>query len=341
MSRSSAMARCWLATFLAGYVVLAILAIFALLTPVPYGDLTRIGLFSERDFGWTLSQPRIEPALLRGSPIDRADILVIGDSFSAPHVWQSSLVKAGYGVATVHWDSFDESLCRDVDDWVRASGFRGRLIIIQSVERALKIRLGLMQRCDRMARALASRTEPRATMPVDPPPFAIHWNVKLSSGWHLLRHSWRARSAAEAAKGFGTTARRVADGCAMFSHRLCDKALFFRDDDLVGELTRSEVDAMQDFSRTRTAAPVLWLIIPDKTTTYIRPTHSHSFAEALRTSGLGPDLFAFAAAHKTRIRDFYLPNDTHLSHRGLLALGEHVLQDVQQRLGMACCAPAS
>ena len=41
-----------------------------------------------------------------------------------------------------------------------------------------------------------------------------------------------------------------------------------------------------------------------------------------------PELFAFALNQKSRIRDFYFPNDTHLSMFGQLALGERMLEAI-------------
>jgi hypothetical protein len=51
-------AKLWLRVFLAGFVVIAALLVVTLFTPVPYGDLSRIGRVSEHEFGWNSSRRR-------------------------------------------------------------------------------------------------------------------------------------------------------------------------------------------------------------------------------------------------------------------------------------------
>ena len=55
-------AKVWLRFFLLGYFVLMLLWAVSLTSPVPYGDLTRIGRLSEREFGWREPPPKVEPA---------------------------------------------------------------------------------------------------------------------------------------------------------------------------------------------------------------------------------------------------------------------------------------
>ena len=50
-------AKTWLGIFAAGYLVCCALLLISLFTPIPYGDLTRIGRISERQFGWHAPPP--------------------------------------------------------------------------------------------------------------------------------------------------------------------------------------------------------------------------------------------------------------------------------------------
>ena len=134
-------ARLWLGIFGVGYALLFALVMQTLFTPVPYGDLSRLGRISEHDFGWRIDPPRVDAALLRGTPIEQADILVIGDSFSLTRRWQSRLVQEGWGVASTSWLEVGESLCDDFDRWLTDGGFHGKLVIIESVERLGDARL--------------------------------------------------------------------------------------------------------------------------------------------------------------------------------------------------------
>jgi len=327
-------AQLWLSIFLAGFAVLACLLIQSLLTPVPYGDLTRIGRISENEFGWRGAQPAVELAQLHGVPVEQADILVIGDSFSATHVWQSRLGRAGYGVATVFWDSIGERLCSDFDDWLHASGFRGKLVVIESVERIVSIRLAHTHGCERMDRPLSALTAPRALPHEHVPGFALNWQAQLISGWLTYRCT-RSAMAGRAARDCDpqTVARPVKAGCERFSHRRCDTALFLAADRELGEITPAHAAQMRAFRQAHASVPILWMVVPNKWTAYLDPSHSRAFAEALVENDLGPDLFSFAQRQKMAMRDFYYPNDTHISTQGQIALGERMLRAVQHKLG--------
>ena len=332
-------AKLWLWIFLTPFAVCCALLAQTLFTPIPYGDLARIGRVSEHEFGWTVEPPHVDPALLHAAPVDKADILVIGDSFSYSHRWQSVLAKNGYAVSTAFWSDIDESLCDDFDGWLAASGFHGKLVIVESVERVLGMRLAHTQQCAHMAGPLVAQADPLAPPLDHVPGFALNWNAQLVSGW-LTSRCTRAAMAGKVRSGCNplTLARPVANGCKLFSNRRCDMALFLLDDQTLGEVTPDHVAQMQAFSKAHAAVPILWMVVPNKTTTYLDPAHSQAFVKALAPTGLGPDLFTFAQQEKTQMRDFYFPNDTHLSMQGQLVLGERMLQAVGQKLGAA--APA-
>ena len=215
-------AKVWLRFFLIGYIVLMVLWIVSLTSPVPYGDLTRIGRLSEREFGWTAPPPQVDPAYLKGTPVDQADVLVIGDSFSMTFRWQSVLTRAGYRVATTNWGQYENALC--------------------------------------------------------------------------------------------------------------DKMPFFAEDEDNGPLTPAHLDWMKNFTKAHGKVPIIWMVIPNKTTVYLKPDYSRDFETAFRASGLGPDLYAFTREKHTQIRDFYFPNDTHMSMHGQFALGERMLTAVREVL---------
>ncbi|RYF75232.1 MAG: hypothetical protein EOO22_05280 [Comamonadaceae bacterium] len=298
---------------------------------MPYGDLSRLGRISDTEFGW-LDAPATVPApFLRGSPLDRADVLVIGDSFSMTHRWQSVLVKDGLRVTTIYWGQIGETLCADLGDWLERAGFRGKLVVIESVERLLAERLAATAKCVTMKRPFAARETPFLE-PLDAVPgFSLNWGAKLTTGvatWLNTRRAIKTPGATWA--DLNVRVRPVERGCELFSHRLCGKALFFGEDDDNGELSASHVQAMQSFTTAHRGTPLLWMVVPNKTTVYLEPTHSKAFVDAFGPSGLGPDLFEFARVRRDRSKDFYFPNDTHLSMRGQLALGDLMLQEVRK-----------
>jgi len=332
MDRHSSPAKVWLITFLSGFAVIVAMLVITLTTPIPYGDLTRIGRLSDHQFGWLAPPPKVDPDLLRGSPIDQADIVVIGDSFSMTYRWQSALVKAGYRVSTTYWLQFGEALCSDMDDWLAKAGFRGKLIIVESVERLLNERLHSGAQCQTMRKPFESRLTPFSSPLEDLPGFALNWNAQLTSGLITYRNTQRAiKTPGDTVYNKETMVRPVPQGCKYFSNRLCDKALFLTEDIRNGELNAANVEAMKSFAAAR-RTPLLWMVIPNKSTVYIDHGHSKDFVTAFRASGLGPDLFGWAETGRTLTRDFFFPNDTHLSMHGQLALGELMLSEVRKKL---------
>ena len=89
---------------------------------------------------------------------------------------------------------------------------------------------------------------------------------------------------------------------------------------------------MHAFNGAQSPLPILWMVVPNKWTTYLAPTHSQAFVTEFVRRDLGPDLFAFVKEQKARWRDFYYPNDTHISTQGQLALGDRMLEAVRQKL---------
>jgi hypothetical protein len=326
-------AKLWLQIFLAGFAFIVALLTVTLLTPVPYGDLSRIGLISDSDYGWKTTPPQVDPKYLRAVPVSQADVLVIGDSFSMTNRWQSALTKAGYRVTTIYWGQLDERICDDFDAWLDLAGFQGKLVIFESVERLLAGRLENTKHCARMGRAFDSKIEPFFSPPAAVPGFALNWNAKLSSGWITYRNTRHAeKHNDDKSSGYLTKSRVVPDGCELFSNRLCTKALFFGEDDGNGELTTENVEEMKDIMATHTKRSSMWMVVPNKTTVYVDTHHSKDFVTAFNQKDIGPDLFAFAMDEKKKIRDFYLPNDTHISVQGQLALGVRMLEAVRKIL---------
>ena len=114
-----------------------------------HGDLTRIGKIPETYFSWTRQQPAIDPKFLHSAKLADADLLVIGDSFSAALIWQSALAEQGLKVATVYWSTVG-AICSDFVPWLEARGFKGRYIVIQIAERDARGSIEQSSECPRM-----------------------------------------------------------------------------------------------------------------------------------------------------------------------------------------------
>ncbi|MDM0056178.1 hypothetical protein [Variovorax fucosicus] len=326
-------AKLWLRIFLAGFAVVVAMLLVTLFTPVPYGDLSRIGRVSDHEFGWRRQPPPFPPeATLRAVSIDQADIVVIGDSFSMTYMWQSDLVQAGYKVTTIYWGQYSETMCGDLQAWLQRAGFRGKLVIFESVERLLKERLKKSTACEQMSKPFASRPAPLLPALSHTPPFELNSGATLISGLITWDHTRRAKKSQGDAVFDETQVRVVPDGCAQFSHRLCNKALFFDEDVKNGELDLQDFDRMVRFNASHVTTPFIWMVIPDKTTTYLDPNHSKAFMDAFRAARLGPDLYAMTAENRMKVQDLYFPNDTHLSMHGQRILGQRMLAAVREKL---------
>jgi len=321
----------WLRIFFPGFIVISLLLIITLRTLPFYGDMTRLGLLSETAFGWHVQPPHVEPRYLQAAPVSEADVMVIGDSFSMSNRWQSLLVRSGYKVSTTFFGQYKEELCRDFDGWLDRAGFQGKLVIIESVERLLNDRLKNGETCEAMSRPLSAGLKPFFPPLDEVPPPALNWDGKLLSGVQIFSNTRSALKSTEPwLSNKKVLVRSVPDGCALFSHQACTKLPLWPDDDANGELTPHNVAQMKAFTDAHPRRKLLWMVIPNKTTVYIKPENSKDFVADLVKQDLGPDLFSFGLAQKTQMRDFFFPNDTHISMQGQLALGQRMLEAVRK-----------
>lgn len=337
-------AKLWLSIFCAGAVVITALLIVTLFTPVPTGALTRIAQISEHQFQGRAPEPDIPFSLIRQSPIEQADILVVGDSFSNYFAWQTELVAAGYRVATTHWD-WVGPVCQDFAPWLQSKGFRGKLVLLESIEYLVPERLDAMRAC---ATTPSSRplklSPPPPVSPSPPAPVpALNTNARLMNGLTTWRHTRRIEAAKDVvvfeAGRYGASVfmSPLEQGCEQFSHRLCEKNLFLLMDRTNPELQPADAEFMQRFTEQSRPMQVRWMMIPNKTTVYLDTQRAQGFAQRARELAIGPDLFTVAQQGRYQMRDLYWPNDNHWSMQGQLYFGRHMLDYVRHTVG----APAS
>lgn len=332
-------AKLWLQVFGTGFAVITALLLVTLFTRIPSGDLTRIARISDVQFGWREHPPPIDIAAIKQSPIDQADVLVIGDSFSIQFAWQSELVNAGYRVATTHWD-WVAPLCVDFEDWVKRIGFKGRLVLFENIERMQPSRLEELGACPSMADRAYKPVPVPGVSPSQPPAgFALNTGARITSG---VQTWWNTRKVASSTGTVefivdraqnGVFSSPVTQGCQQFSHPMCDKGLFLRYDREAPALTVEDAQRMQAFSQRIHSFAVHWMVIPNKTSVYLDADRARDFARHLKAVSMGPDLFTAAQEGRTRFRDLYMPNDTHWSMQGQLYFGRHMLDYVRHTIG--------
>lgn len=306
-----------------------------------YGDLTRIGNFPEHYFGWQLEQPPIMPENLKDYPMNEADILVIGDSFSLSRVWQSKLIAAGLKVSTITWQELktDEALRADLGEALRAAGFKGHYVIIESIERLFQIRMKVL------SPSRESIIKHELILNSDFPMYPLvkrerisfdklngaYWGVKAL--YNTIKLSLNVsdkylKSGAVQAVSF--------DGCQLFSHRLCNYGIFV--DGEFKKETFNSIDNVLTVNKNLQNAGIqpIWLIVPDKSTIYLGygalgkyPYQNiwQKFAEYPEL--IAPDLGTAFIKQSRIIKDFYMPNDTHLSTNGFLYLGDFMANEMR------------
>ncbi len=330
----------WLRIYGVGFIVCFAFLWITLLTPIAYGDLTRVGRISETEFAARRPAPKFNAVHLVDSPVAAADVLVIGDSFSIRFAWQAALVEAGYHVVTTHWDKTGP-LCADFPGWLHRSGFKGRYVIIESIERLLPERLDEAAACTTMSQpfqAIPRATQATADLAMALPQ-RLNWDAEWASGWLTYIHTRNIKNSKSVLTlnhpGWGAliASRPLPNGCKEFSNRMCDKGIFLVDDDRNPVLAESSAAFMARFARAAegTGMPtIIWMVIPNKTTVYLKQDHATSFVQALSALKLGPDLFALAAENRQHVMDLYSPNDTHLSRAGYQLVGARMLQALKE-----------
>lgn len=298
-----------------------------------YGDLTRVGHFSEYDFGWTATQPAIASELLKDYPLTEAEILIIGDSFSTGLTWQTRLVADNLKVGTMHWDALKiptlwGALPSDLGVALRAAGFKGRYLVIESVERLFQLRM---------------KSLPDEHNPIDKPKLVVDAELyskrkrmllsKLNgAGWdqNTLFNKIRLslNSSETYLKSEGVQAVKI-NGCPLFSHRLCDYVLF-TDGDFEKKTFNSIANVLTiNKNLQMVGIQPIWVVIPDKATVYLgygehndQPYQNIWQQFAQYPELIAPDLGTVFIERSRTVKDFYMPNDTHLSTNGFLYLGD-------------------
>jgi hypothetical protein len=323
----------WLVGFSACVLLMQPALWWSWLTPAAYGDLTRIGRFSESAFGWQGRQPAISADWLTASPVEHADVLVIGDSFSVTLRWQSVLVRAGWRVATLHWRTVN-ALCSDFEPSLRRLGFNGHAVVLQKAERSLPTLVDDSTGCQatRTVRSVSS-PRPQPSPLTEPPPWAYQWRAPLDTGLVTAWRTWRAERDDTGFVVHDAESVRVATvprGCELFSHRLCRRGLFLAEDLDLPAATPRHVAALPALARSTPNLRIVWAVTPNKSTIYLQPDRAAALSVPMQASvvaqGQGIDLFGALLAERERQRDLYFPNDTHFSNAGYLFMGRLIAQ---------------
>lgn len=303
-----------------------------------YGDLTRVGYFSEHDFGWQLEQPAIPNELFKDYSLAEADILVIGDSFSEYRIWQSRLTANGLKVSTLTWRDLKkdsaEMLPANLGEVLRKAGFKGHYVVIESIERFFQLRMKTLSK------------EQKTIIKPDPAPTILSVKRERFSFSKLNGVEWGKETLYNKIKlilklpekYFESNSVKIVGfpGCQLFSHRLCDYAIFI-DMDFQKETFDSIANVLSINKNLKIAGiQPIWMVVPDKSTVYLGygklnkyPYQNIWQSLAQYPELIAPDLGTTFIQKSRTMTDFYLPNDTHLSVSGFLYLGDFMLREIR------------
>lgn len=319
------------------------------------GDLTRIGGFSERDFGWRTPQIGFKHPL----PADEGaysyrDIWVLGDSFATawPKLqWQNHLRKKtgrSIGTQNINRISIDQLL---VDPDFKAHP--PKVLILESAERYLTLRLKETQDRSppRANRARKTVQDPSiAGTHEDNDPEDLFRSQALSdiqipfAGRYLLRSFQRE----VLGQSPGNALRLKLSRNDLFSNRRAGELLVFREDFQKEPLWRAigvqGIKARLEHLRARVEANgithLVVLVAPDKLTAYrdlLDETHIHPYSELsaliAKVPTLMPDTVgAMEKGVQEGIQDLYLPDDTHWGSSGQEKIAKTLQDFLQTRL---------
>ncbi len=307
--------------------VITIPIVWLSLTEVNFvGDLTRIGKLSENDFGWRLEQNKIQPNLLIQYPINEANTLIIGDSFSIPLIWQTILVKNNLKPITFHWNSIGQ-ICDNFDEVITNSGFKGKKIIFQIIE------LGAEERIRKSLNCISTVKNSLQPVAIDKEiPTQLNFSNKINlSGKFLVGlqtkiNSWGLNLITDYWSILNKRSKSaylipIQNGCIFFSNSICHLGLFYHQDFIKSPISVDTINKIKLINTTLKNHEITWLIIPNKSSVYHRNVDV-TFWRDLEQKKLGPDLLNSFQKNKYFIRDLYKPNDTHLSNQGYAELGK-------------------
>lgn len=297
------------------------------------GDLTRVGMLPEHFFGWRAQQPAIDSALMKQASWKDADVLVIGDSFSDGRVWQTILTAHGLKVHSEEWNEL-RAVCSDFKPWLARQGFHGKIVIFEFVERNIP-NIDQSLSCQHMF----IHHSPSDDVPVSPPAttydpdrrsYSGRLSVGIETAWKAYRYIRLSNTSGFQQMNLSNGAKlaRVPDGCALFSHLSCNDALFLSKDKSA-DIPDSVIDKLKLLNARLPGITPIWVFVPNKSTAYLYPNKQFWNKAAAQVNA--PNLLAaFRAAIQDKVVDLYYGNNTHLSTRGYLLMGQVIYHDLPQ-----------
>ncbi len=300
------------------------------------GDLTRLGNFSENDFGWNAEQPKLA---IRGQDEITPNVIVLGDSFSAGNVWQSEVMMKGeYRLLTFQWDNPE-----NLERWIislKKDYPTTQYVIVETVERAFINRFNTTQSTTSYIKLTPQKTVPHYTASKR----VIEVPYTLADPRYVIGATINAQRNFSETTASGQTFVSPLNRKGLFSNKRSDLLLYYTDDNLkknwrLDELKKgvSNIKRMQE-SAKRSGIVLIIAVVPDKSTTYGGFFISPQFVpqipdvwEELKKQDINHiNLKNTLISSVDKTQDLYLPNDTHFSTKGFMLMGNAVVQALKE-----------
>jgi hypothetical protein len=323
-------------------ILFAVLISLAMWVEPIEGDLTRLGGFTENDFGWNDPQEQFSSALFtleESREYDRYyDVVVLGDSFSltSPRAqWQNYFIReTGLGLATYKIDDID------IESFVASPAYEDhppRIVIYQTAERVFVSRAKSWDKGD--CRSNLSAPSKRPPIKIKPGSQALSsrtrntqrgpFHPNLSSGAHYLKRLIKKTFSKKSNQAIKIALNRS----DLFSNRRSDHLLVYQNDFKRYEVSKKDLNRavcglsyLQNTFQKNEKTLFVAMVAPDKLTAYMDVYKNfdrdkiHWMDEIARHPHLHAPRLDVALRKEIALgtRDIYLPNDTHwgsIGHR--------------------------
>ena len=313
------------------------------------GELTRLGSYAERDFGWNAPQKKIRgDANIVKAYDGKSEVLIIGDSFSTNGVWQPFFrEKTGLSYETLNIRKMS------ITDFLESKQFRKyppRVIILQCVERELVYFFRDMDIiCDK-------KISGEVRIPIQKystDPYSEYYEETRKT-FHLRNFNLKyaasvvIHSLIRSITGTDTrnAKRFVLTNNSLFSNRKSNEILVYEGD--MNKLSWSKADiekaacvirCLQDKVQSAGKTLFIFMLAPDKSTAYADYISTPEFRNRENIwkylTYYGINVPRIDILLKTAIdrgeKDIYSPSGTHWSARGYELATEGISEFIKER----------
>ncbi|PKN38350.1 MAG: hypothetical protein CVU62_05720 [Deltaproteobacteria bacterium HGW-Deltaproteobacteria-2] len=312
------------------------------------GELTRLGSYAERDFGWNIPQRKIKGyANIERNYSGKSDVLIIGDSFSTSGVWQPFLFKdIGLSYETLNIRE------TSIPEFLQSKQFKNnppKVLILQCVERELvyffnDIKINCQQETNQEVRIpiLRYSANTHAEYYEEKRKIFDIKNINLKYAASVVTHSIIRNITG---KDTRNTKRFILTKNNLFSNRRSGEILVYEGDmnklswkkDDVAK-TASAIKCIQESVQSNGKTLFIFMLAPDKSTAYADyitiPLFKkrENISNYLMTYGINIPRIdkSLKAAIARGEKDIYSPSGTHWSARGYEMAASGIAEFIRQ-----------